>query len=152
MSLLNLFHWFEATSIASYGRRSNFFFPAIEVVHLLGLTLLLGAVLLINLRRLNMLMRHQSAADVICATRLGLGVTLASGTLLFVTEAIKCYYNVAFWYKMGLLLAAVVLQAAIEWRLRDSTTGAASTARAAALLSLTLWFGVGIAGRAIAFV
>lgn len=156
MSLLPLFHWFEATSIATYGRRSSLFFPAVEVVHLLGLTLLLGAVLLINLRRLNLVMQREPAGDVIRAARpllwLGVAVAVASGVPLFVTEAIKCYYNVAFWYKMGLLLTAVVFQAIVEWRYRDCTTQAAGATRTAALVSLLVWFGVGIAGRAIAFV
>src|ERR1700685_1376736 len=98
MSLLNTFHWFEATGIGTYGRRSTYFFPAVEVVHLLGLTLLLGTVLVLNLRLLGAIMRRQSIPEIAHATTpllwSGVGLAVGSGLLLFLAEAVKCYYNV----------------------------------------------------------
>jgi hypothetical protein len=81
----------------------------------------------------------------------GLLVSLASGSLLFLTEAVKCYYNVAFWYKMSFLIAAILFQLAAQNRLTAAPLPRAAL-RAIAALSLLLWFGTGIAGRAIAFV
>jgi hypothetical protein len=156
MSLLSTFHWLEATGIGTYGRRSSYFFPAIEVIHLLGLTLLLGSVLVINLRLLGATMRRQPIADVARATSrlLWLGATLsvASGLFLFLTEAVKCYYNVAFWYKMGFLLSAVVFQLGMHWWLNGAPSTSRRLVKCIAALSLTLWFGVAVAGRAIAFI
>src|ERR1700733_14636321 len=98
MSLLPVFHWFEATAVGNYGRHSQYFFPAIEVVHLLGLTLLLGSVLFVNLRLLGLTMRGQAVRDVARAARpllwTGAALSVGSGLLLFLAEAVKCYYNV----------------------------------------------------------
>lgn len=154
-SLLPVFRWFEATGVGIYGRKSAYFFPVIEVVHLLGLTLLLGAVLMINLRLLGLIMNRHPVSDVVRAARpllwLGVATTLASGSLLFLTEAVKCYYNVAFWYKISFLIVAILFQLTAQRRLTAAPLPRAAL-RAIAALSLLLWFGTGIAGRAIAFV
>jgi len=155
MSLLAVFGWFEATPIGRFGRESKVFFPAVEVVHLLGLTLLLGAVLFVNLKLLGLTSPRRRASEVARAARpllwTAAAVTLSSGLLLFLTEAVKCYFNVAFWYKMTLLVAALGFQLAVELRITARPAELAH-ARLTAVVSLGLWFGVGIAGRAIAFV
>jgi hypothetical protein len=155
VSLLPVFRWFESTGVGIYGRKSAYFFPVIEVVHLLGLTLLLGTVLMVNLRLLGLIMNRHTVPDVVRGARpllwLGVLISLASGSLLFLTEAVKCYYNVAFWYKMSFLAAAILFQLAAQNRLM-ATSLPRTPLRAIAALSLFLWLGVGIAGRAIAFV
>ena len=158
MPLINIFHWFEATSIGTFGRRSAYFFPAVEVVHLLGLTLLLGTVLVLNLKLMSVIMPHQSVSQIARATTplllIGAGLALASGLLLFLSEAVKCYYNTAFWYKMALLSFGIVFQLAVQPKLAKTAASSASTGllKCTAAAALTLWFGVAIAGRAIAFV
>lgn len=156
MSLLAIFHWFEGTRIAIYGRHSAYFFPSVEVVHLLGLTLLLGTVLVLNLRLLGAMMPRQSIPEMARATApllwTGVALALGSGTLLFLAEAIKCYYNVAFWYKMGLLASAVVFQLIVHQRLKVASGTSTGLTKGTAAVSLLLWFGVAGAGRAIAFV
>jgi hypothetical protein len=155
MSLLPTFRWFEATAIGTFGRKSSIFFPAVEVVHLVGLTLLLGSVLFLNLKLLGVTSRRQETGDVARAVRpllwTAVAVTLSSGLLLFLTEAVKCYFNVAFWYKMALLALAIAFQISIQRRIAARPTGF-THARLSAAISLVLWFGVGIAGRAIAFI
>jgi hypothetical protein len=156
MSLLNTFHWFEATQIGAYGRRSTYFFPSVEVAHLCGLTLLLGTVLVLNLRLLDAIMPRQSIPEIVRATAplLWTGVVLAlgSGLLLFLAEAVKCYYNVAFWYKMGLLMSAVAFQLIVHQKLKVASGPSTGLTKGTAAISLALWFGVAVAGRAIAFV
>jgi hypothetical protein len=156
MSLLNTFHWFEATRIGTYGRHSTYFFPSVEVVHLFGLTLLLGSVLALNLRLLGAIMPRPSIPEIARTTTplLWTGATLAigSGLLLFLAEAVKCYYNVAFWYKMGLLISAVVFQLLVHRKLEVAAGPSTGFAKGTAAISLLLWFGVAVAGRAIAFV
>ncbi len=156
MSLLNTFHWFEATRIGAYGRRSTYFFPSVEVVHLLGLTLLLGTVLVLNLRLLGAIMPRQSIPNIARATApllwTGVALALGSGLLLFLAEAVKCYYNVAFWYKMGLLASAVIFQLIVHQKLKVASGPSTGLTKGTAAISLALWFGVAVAGRAIAFV
>jgi len=50
MNLLPFFKWCDATAISSYIRSSTTIFPVIEVVHLFGLTILLGTLTIIDLR------------------------------------------------------------------------------------------------------
>ena len=156
MSLLNTFHWFEATRIGTYGRHSTYFFPSVEVVHLFGLTLLLGTVLVLNLRLLGAIMPRSSIPEIARATAplLWTGATLAlgSGLFLFLAEAIKCYYNVAFWYKMGSLISAVVFQLIVHQKLKVAAGPSTGFTKGTGAISLVLWFGVALAGRAIAFV
>jgi hypothetical protein len=66
-------------------------------------------------------------------------------------EAGKCYYSPAFRWKMALLAAAVTFYFTLHRRalLRTGAGVPDLWSRAAAVISLTLWLGVGVAGRAI---
>ena len=156
MSLYPLFRWLDALSISSGIRESVYLFPAIEVVHLFGLVMLLGTVAVVDLRLLGFGMRHQTAPRVAEGvtpwTQIGMGIMLATGVLLFVSEALKCYQNPAFWCKMGFLLAAVVFHFTVYRRVTSSDNVGLGLSVLTGSVSLILWFGVGLAGRAIAFV
>jgi hypothetical protein len=110
---------------------------------------------MINLRLLRFTMQKYSVSHVVRGARpllwLGVVTAVASGTLLFLTEAVKCYYNIAFWSKMSLLAAAILFQLSAQ-RLLMTRLFSQRALSAIAIVSLLLWFGVGIAGRAIAFV
>lgn len=143
--MLPLFQWFEATSIGTVVRESIWMFPVIECFHLLALALLGGTVLAVDLRVFGLGLRSLTAAELERRLRpwmTGALVTIiATGVPMFLSEAIKCYYSPPFWWKMGLLIAA---------------TGFTYTVRRkfiapVAALNLALWFGVGFAGRWIAF-
>ena len=80
-------------------------------------------------------------------------LTIVTGSLLFLSEAIKCYSNVAFPWKMWFLLGGILLY--LLFQRRDHCPGAQvspTQLKIVAVLSLVLWYGVAIAGRAIAFV
>jgi hypothetical protein len=80
-------------------------------------------------------------------------LTIVSGILLFLSEAMKCYGNAAFPYKMWFLLGGIILYLATQRRITAPTSRiSAGTLKVIAVLSLILWYGVAIAGRAIAFV
>ena len=80
-----------------------------------------------------------------------LAVMLPTGFLLFLSESIKCYYSDAFWVKMTSLLLAIVF----TFTVRRKVAMAEETGRLSrffvALVSLTLWCGVGAGGRWIGF-
>jgi len=157
MDLLALFTWFDKSALGEVIRESTWAFAAIEVVHLLGLTVLLGTVTLVNLRLAGFGLRQQSAgdiaADIMPWTYLGMVVTLVSGSMLFVSEALKCYASPPFFVKMGLLVLAMVFTLVFHRRLAngETTDPTPIVGKLVACLSLCLWFGVGLAGRAIAF-
>jgi hypothetical protein len=155
--LLPFFEWCEASALGEFIRSSAWLFPAIECVHLLGLVLLGGAVLLVDLRLLGLGLRDQPVHVIGAAGhRLLLGgVTLMilTGIPLFSSEAIKCYYSQAFWVKIITLVPAVVFALTIRRRVASAPDGKVGRAALAVtgVVSLALWFTVAAAGRWIGF-
>lgn len=155
LSLLPFFEWCEASWIGNTIRQSSWLFPVIESVHLLGLCVLGGAVLVVDLRMLGVGLR-QPIAEVSRDARpwlIGaLVVMLTTGTALFLSESIKCYYNQSFWVKMTTLPIALLFTFTLHRRVaKAGGLNPTVRTRAVALISLTLWFTVAAAGRWIGF-
>ncbi len=128
----------------------------IEAVHLLGLCVLGGAVLMVDLRLLGVGLRSYGIAQITRDVRpwfLGaLAVMLTTGWALFSSEAIKCYYNTSFWVKITTLPIAIVLTLLIRDRMAlRAGTEVTATTRAVGLTSILLWVIVAAAGRWIGF-
>ena len=152
--MLEFFTWCENTAIGEAIRASLWLFPVIESFHLLALGVIGGAVLIMNLRLLGWALASHPAAAVWRELRpwfqASWVVMIVSGLLLFFSEALKLYYNEAFWWKMGLLLAATAfsLTATARAAQRDRVD---RLSRGLAVVALLLWTGVGAAGRWIGF-
>ena len=80
-------------------------------------------------------------------------VMVATGVLMFTSEAIKCYYHPAFWVKMTSLFLAITFTFTVRRKvtLADETRMGPLWSKLVALVSITLWSGVGIGGRWIGF-
>jgi hypothetical protein len=76
---------------------------------------------------------------------------IGSGILLFFGEPMKLYGNAAFHVKMLLLFLALVFQFTLFRRLSGAREASGMLPKFAGVLSLVLWFGVGLAGRGIGF-
>lgn len=139
-------------------RDSVWLFPAIEICHLLGLGVLGGTILLLNLRLMNLRFPNEPVAELaqdVQPLMIGsLCVMLISGFFLFSSEAVKMYDNVAFHYKMVFLLLAIAFTFTIHRKVVMSAEGRVPLfwRVSVALLSLALWASVGLAGRAIGYV
>jgi len=122
----------------------------IQIAHVLGLILLLTS-LLIGWGLVSL-----PLAQVVHATRwalrIGLVFAIGSGALLFFSAPVHYIANAAFVPKMSLLLFALVVQASLYRKVTHTERSTPLLARGTAVLSLTLWFSVGLAGRAIGFV
>jgi hypothetical protein len=157
MSLLSFFQWCEQSGIGDTIRRSSWLFPLIEAIHLLGLGMIGGAVLVVDLRLLGLGLRHESAAKVARDAQPwlvgSLILMITTGGLLFLSEAIKCYYHEAFWFKMASLLLAIVFTFTIQRKviMAGETRLRPVWSKVVALVSVVLWSGVGIGGRWIGF-
>lgn len=155
--LYDVFVWCHATSIGEAIRNSLWLFPVIETFHLLGLSVMGGMVLAVDLRLLGLGFRRQPLAQLsrdVQPWLIGaLAVMLTSGFLLFLSEALKCWDNAAFWMKMEFLLAALLFTFTIRRRYtqRDVALFNPALAKVVAVVSLALWTGVGIGGRGIGF-
>jgi len=157
MSLLTFFTWCESSAIGESIRDSRWLFPVIESLHLLGLAVIGGSVLVVNLSLLGLGLGRRSVTqlwhDVQPWFAGSLAVMLASGFLLFTSEAVKLYYHEAFWVKMTALFLSIVFTSTVQRRTALAGPDDVSTMRSRAVgaISMLLWTLVGVGGRWIGF-
>ncbi len=161
MLLLGFCQWVDSTRWSALVRQSNWFFSTVDTVHTLGIILVAGTIMLLDLRLLGLALRSipvaQVVARIVPSTLGGFGLMVVSGSLLFSSEAVKMYHSPAFRIKM-LLLALAGLNALIFHRTIyrdvahwDPASVVPARARLAGLLSLMFWIAIIAAGRAIAY-
>ena len=156
MTLFEVFDWLELTAIGEAVRASIWLFPAIEAVHLLALAMIGGAVLVVDLRLLGASLRDQPIASVAKNAHpwlvASLLVLIATGIPLFLSEAVKCYFNQSFWVKMITLVVAVAFAFTVRRRITDGRWQVgAGLQKLTGATSMGLWFVVAAAGRWIGF-
>lgn len=153
-SWIGFFEWAEATYLGTVVRESLWLFPVIEAVHLLALCLIGGAILVVDLRLLGVGMTDQRVVDLARHVRLwlvaGLVVMLSTGVLLFLSEAVKCFYNTSFWVKMTTLPVALAFTFGVRNRMLDGLDTSARS-RLLGVVSIGLWLTVAAAGRWIGY-
>jgi hypothetical protein len=153
MDWLPFFQWCEDSVLGTAIRESAWAFPAIEAIHLIAFAALGGAVLIVDLRLLGLGLSRQSPAALEGSMRpwvvASLVTMVITGTLLFLSEAVKCYYSTPFWIKMSSLALALAFMFTIR-RIAVTRAGQSPVARwspAVAFVSLALWSGVAWGGR-----
>ena len=155
MDLLPFFEWCESTGLGLMVRESVWLFPVIEAVHLLGLSLLGGALLLGDLRLRGAGLTRTPASLLARQVRPWLTaavvVMISTGVLLFLSEAVKCYYSQAFWVKITTLPVALVFTYALRQRVAEDDTTTRATAVLVGTASIAMWLVVAAAGRWIGF-
>jgi len=157
MSLLRFFALCEHSAVGGAIRNSSWLFPVIEAFHLLGLAVIGGAVLVVDLRLFGFGLRRQPVAQLARDAQpwliVSLMVMVATGALMFTSEAIKCYYHPAFWVKMTSLFLAILFTFTVRRKvvMADEARMGPLWSKLVALVSVTLWSGVGIGGRWIGF-
>jgi hypothetical protein len=127
-------------------------YPALEVVHITGIALLVGNLVLVELRvwGLGRALPLPALARLgLTVSLIGFGLAAASGLLMFASQAAELMANRAFVIKMGLLTLAGAN--AGLFHARDGLTRLDAVARLQTALSLGLWLGVIICGRWIAY-
>jgi uncharacterized membrane protein len=154
--LLPFFKWADATWLGETIRGSRFYFPIIETFHLLALTILFGAVIVLNLRMCQIMMKHQPvqqvAEDLSPWAFWSLVVILVSGIMLFLSEAMKCYASTPFQVKMLFLFAAIIFHFTIHRKVsRANRDPGLFSGIVIGGINVFLWLGVGLGGRAIGF-
>src|SRR6266481_7654241 len=113
MTLLDFFKWLQYLPLLTAMRSSPWVFPVIASIHLMGLALIGGAVLVVDLRLLGFGLWRQPvdriARDAERWLLVSLAVLLPTGLLQFMCfAATKYYYLQAFWLKMAALSLALV--------------------------------------------
>jgi hypothetical protein len=138
-------------------RSSPWLFPVIATIHLMGLAVIGGAVLLVDLRLLGLGLRRQPVRELAQDAERwlfrGVAVMVATGILLFMCFATKYYYLTFFWVKMAALFLVIVFTVSVRRRvaMADETGINPVWSKAVALVSLSLWTTVALGGRYIGF-
>ena len=155
-SLLPFFQWCDRTWLGETIRGSRLYFPIIETFHLLALTVLFGAVIVLNMRLCRLMLKNQPtqqvAKDLAPWARWSLVVILVSGIMLFLSEAMKCYASKPFQVKMTFLFAAIIYHFTIHRAVsRSDREPRVTWGVIIGSVNVLLWLGVGLGGRAIGF-
>lgn len=150
----------HASPLGETVRSVPWVYPVLETVHVIGLGLIFGGIFLLDLRLLGVgrsLAVTALAGHVLPWVWLGFLLNMASGVLLFSSDALSLAANISFQLKMLLLIIAGITavifmrstyRTAANWNAGTPTPPAA---KIAALLSLVSWLGVITLGRLIAY-
>jgi hypothetical protein len=161
VSLLGFLEWLAATPWSVALHESLYMYPLVESTHVLALTLFVGLAVMLDLRLLGLAMRRVPVSEVLGRllpwTKAGFAVMVTTGVLLFYAIPVRNYQNVFFRVKVIMLVLAGINvyifhsrteRSVADWDLAPVTPRGA---RIAAIVSLTLWAGIVVAGRMIAY-
>ncbi len=148
----------QASAFGAWARGSAYAYPLANLVHLLGLLLLVGGIGVLDLRLAGLFRALPVAPLSRALTPLavtGLILMLPSGFTLFAADAKALAGSGLFRWKLVLIGLAVANAVAFQWtwgRRLDRWDGAVPpSAQAMAIASLALWLAVGALGRLIAY-
>jgi hypothetical protein len=152
--LMQFWGWLEATAVGQAVQGSLMLTAVLSAVHVAGMTLVAGAVLVSSLRSFGVLFPEAPSADVTRAARkgllVGLGLSLSTGILLFSARATAAVDNDIFRLKMLLLAGALLVHATWYRRVLMADGPPTIRTRLGGAISLALWMGV--VGSACAYI
>ena len=150
----------ESSGVGRWMREALWAYPAVETVHIMGLALLFGSIVIVDLRLMG-LGRNVSAVaaarNILPWTVAGFVTAAATGSLMFTAHASEFLEAPVFLLKMSLIVLGIVNAIALRVGALRSA-GAWETGvlppprvRVAAGVSLVVWLGVIACGRLLAY-
>ena len=150
----------EGSAINEWVLSGQWTWPILEILHFMGLSLLLGSLLVIDLRmagyfrQINVVATHK----LLPWTFLGFGINLVTGFLFLMGDPARYTANIGFWWKMILVVVAG-LNALWFWvkinpvmNTWEPHADTPAIAKVIAWISLGTWFGVLLLGRLIPYI
>ena len=155
-----IWSWLESSGIAVAMREWTWLYPIIEIAHIIGFVVLVGAAFSFDLRLLGVssgLPVTHLAHHLLRWSRVSLLVVVPTGFLMFMTNATKMAGNPVFRIKLILIVLAGIN--ALVFRLWTSNSverwnvnePSPLAAKLSAVFSLVAWSAVISCGRLIAF-
>jgi hypothetical protein len=153
--------WLAATSLAQAMRDSPWLYPIVEIVHIFGFCILVGAVALFDLRVLGWARALPVSAlgrHLLPWSLASLALVVPAGLLMFSSQPRAFLANPVFLLKLTLIVVAgvnaLLFHVGVYRSVAIWETGrpAPPLARWQALLSLVLWLAVICCGRLLAYV
>ncbi|MDX1563645.1 MAG: DUF6644 family protein [Gammaproteobacteria bacterium] len=152
--------WLETTAIANAIRTSIWLYPALETAHYIGLAMLVGGIMLIDLRLLGLAksLPLRSMIGLVPWVWAGFIVNALSGTAIFIYGATNFGTSTPFHVKLVLIaLAGINAMIFTFAAARSGSTWIESgqvpvAIKAVATASFVLWLGVVTTGRWMAYI
>ena len=153
-------HVIEGLPLAKAMREWLWLYPIVEIVHISGFAMLVGSVVMFDLRVLGVAKQIPLRAlsrFLLPWSWAALLLVIPSGMMMFSAHAADFLGNPAFKLKMALLVAALMntayfhtgpYQGVATW---DRDAAAPMSARLSAALSIVIWFSVISCGRLLAY-
>ena len=152
MSLPELAAAIEASDLAAFLKRDRWTYPAVNAAHLLGVALLVGSVVPMNLRLIGLWrvdIRLETTLRLLRpVAAFGAGLAILTGALLFTVQA-RDYVALPL-FALKLTLVALGLAHALAWGDRLAAAPRRRQRRAGAV-SLAVWLSVLVAGRMLGY-
>ncbi|HUN26538.1 MAG TPA: DUF6644 family protein [Steroidobacteraceae bacterium] len=161
MALNQLLTLIENTPVGTAVRESTWLFPTIETLHVLSITLVVGTIMIVDFRLINVASRRRAVSELMSEvlpwTWTAFVCAVITGSLLFSSAAVKYAHSAVFEFKMLMLVLAGInmtvfhlgtYRSVARWD-RDVLTPRG--ARISAALSLCIWVTVVSLGRWIGF-
>ena len=147
---MEMVYWIEETAIALWVGESLWAYPLLLSLHVVGLAVIVGVVVMLDLRLLGLFkgLQVDSFLPLMKFAWVGFLINAMSGLLLFSSQASYFVTNVPFLLKISLIFAGAVITGILQHRIRNAK-GASS--RAIAVISLVAWIGAIVNGRLIAY-
>ena len=150
----------NSTALSGIVMNNAVVFPVLEMAHFLGLCLLFGSLLVVDLRIVGVSPRVpiQQVEKFLRFALFGFAINLTSGLLFVVGDSDRYLVNIAFWTKMAVIVVAGLNTAYFVRRVKPQIDAGVRSAdltpdaRAVAWLSLVLWTSVIVLGRFIPYV
>ena len=150
--------WIRVASVAEFINTTDWAWPALETIHFIGLSMILGVALLINLRMLGVAKNISFSAlhRLLPWGILGFGVNVLSGLLFFITIPDQYTQNRALHIKMVLMMIAglnILYFTMFEepWRLGPGDD-ASTRSKIVTTVTVVLCIGVIYFGRMMPFI
>jgi hypothetical protein len=152
--------WAVTTPLNAWVVNWNWTWVILEILHFFGLSMLLGGLLVVDLRYIGFLKNIQPSAirKIIVIVFIGFGINLITGILFFFGDPGRYAINIGFQIKMALIILAGLNAMLFYYKIdsqidrwRDADTPP-KLAKFIACTSLALWFSVLICGRLIPYV
>jgi hypothetical protein len=153
--LESTFMWLGELPVSKAIGESLWIYPVVQAFHLVFLAVLVGAVLIVDLRLLGRGMIRQPIAQVARDAwpwlMIGLVGMVLTGLPQLMQNAMREYYSEFFWQKMYFLAAALVLTFTVRRWITQTADARPNPllARLVAVTSIALWMMVAISGRLI---
>ena len=160
MSAQTVLEALQGSAIAEWMRDTNPAMQVVEATHVLAAVMVLGTVLIVDLRLLGFADSSRAFARVsretLPLTWAAFCAAVITGSLMFTTSAVAYFGNSAFQLKALALLAAGINMAVFQLVTARGAAGWGSdtpprAARIAGFVSLLLWAAVVLLGRWIGF-